>query len=106
MCYQFLSKECTILPPEHTSQCFSNEFSQDYWPESLNGDSFANQSRFDVYACQGTCLIISVKLRMLEFSVVLLLCLIEYVTSVIFLFRNEPPLQSFCQNLHRYRTEH
>ena len=29
---------------------FSNEFSQHYWQESFDGDSFVSQSRFDAYA--------------------------------------------------------
>ena len=44
------AKKVQFLPPKHTSRCFSNEFSQCYWQESFDGDSFASQSRFDAYA--------------------------------------------------------
>ena len=51
MYYQFFfAKKVHLLPPNHASRCFSNEFSQHYWQESFDGDSFASQSRFDAYA--------------------------------------------------------
>ena len=46
----FFAKKVQLLPPKHDSRCFSNEFSQHYWQESLDGDSFASQSGFDAYA--------------------------------------------------------
>jgi len=47
MCYQFFRKESTLFT---TRTRFSDEFSQHYWQESFDGDSFASQSRFDAYA--------------------------------------------------------
>ena len=46
----FFAKKVQFLPPKHASRYFSNEFSQHYWQESFDGDSFASQSRFDAYA--------------------------------------------------------
>ena len=42
---RFFAKKEHILPPKHASRCFSNEFSQHYWQESFDGDSFVSQSR-------------------------------------------------------------
>ena len=50
----FFEEKVHFLPPKHASRCFSNEFSQRYWQESFDGDSFASQSRFDAYACGTT----------------------------------------------------
>ena len=50
MCYQFFAKKIQFLAPKHASRYFSNEFSQDYWQGSFDGDSFVSQSRFDAYA--------------------------------------------------------
>ena len=47
VCYQFFCKQSTLF---RTKTRFSNEFSQHYWLESIDGDSFASQSRLDVYA--------------------------------------------------------
>ena len=47
MCYQFYCKEIALIT---TKIHFSNEFSQHYWQESFDGDSFVSQSRFDTYA--------------------------------------------------------
>ena len=38
-----------FFPPKHASRCLLNEFSQNYWQESFDGDSFASQSRFGAY---------------------------------------------------------
>ena len=38
------------LPQKHASRCFLNEFSQQSWQESFDGDSFASQSRFHAFA--------------------------------------------------------
>ena len=46
MCYQFFRKESTYFT---TKTRFSIEFSQHYWQESFDGDSFVSQSRFDAY---------------------------------------------------------
>ena len=42
----FSQRKYTIYHQTH----FSNEFSQHYWPESFDGDSFVSQSRLDAYA--------------------------------------------------------
>ena len=46
----FFTKKVQFLPPKHASCCFFNEFSQRYWQESFNDNSFASQSRFNTYA--------------------------------------------------------
>ena len=50
----FFAKKVHFLPPKRASRCFSNEFSQNYWQESFDGDSFVSKSSFDAYACQNT----------------------------------------------------
>ena len=47
MCHKFFRRESILFT---TKTCFSNEFSQQYWQESFDGDSFVNQSRFGAYA--------------------------------------------------------
>ena len=56
----FFAKKIKFLPPKHTSRCFSNEFSQRYWQEFFDGDSFACQSRFDACAAGWPMLVVSV----------------------------------------------
>ena len=46
----FFAKKVQFLPPEHASRCLSKEFSQHYWQEQFDGDSFISQSRFDACA--------------------------------------------------------
>ena len=46
----FFAKKVQFLPPKHASRCFLNEFSQQSWQESFDGDSFASQSRFHAFA--------------------------------------------------------
>ena len=46
----FFAKKVHYLPPKHVSRCFSNEFSQQYWLESFDGDSSVSQSSFDANA--------------------------------------------------------
>ena len=46
----FFSKKVHFLLLKHASRYFSSEFSQRYWQESFDGDSFVSQSRFDAYA--------------------------------------------------------
>ena len=43
----FFRKESTIFT---TKTRFSNEFSQHYWQQPFDGDSFVSQLRFDAYA--------------------------------------------------------
>ena len=43
----FLCKESILFI---TKPRFLNEFTQHYWHESFDGDSFASQSRLDAYA--------------------------------------------------------
>ena len=50
MSFICFAKKVHFLPPKHASRWFSNEFSQLYWQESIDGDSFVSQARFDAYA--------------------------------------------------------
>ena len=45
----FFAKKVHFLPLKHASRCFSNGFSQHYWQESFDDDSFGSQSRFDAH---------------------------------------------------------
>ena len=49
MCYQLFRKESTLFTTKTCFSTFSNEFSQHYWQESFDGDSFLSQSRMDAY---------------------------------------------------------
>lgn len=42
---RFFTKKVHFLSPKHASRYFSNEFSQHYWQESFDRDSFLSQSR-------------------------------------------------------------
>ena len=43
-------KESTLFYHQNTLHFERNEFSQHYWQESFDGDSFVSQSRLDAYA--------------------------------------------------------
>ena len=44
-----IGRDLSTVMPLIANQHFNNEFSQRYWPESFDGDSFASQSTFDAY---------------------------------------------------------
>ena len=67
MCCQFFRKRAQFNTKTR-SQCFSNEFSQYYWQESFDGDSFVSQSRFDAYATHSIYLIVYFRDHILQLT--------------------------------------